>query len=340
MDTKSIILITGATGYIGRMLAEDILQDETAREKTAAIVLPVRDVSKAKRIFAKHMQQSAVEIVLAETTLENLDIKHLPMPVDYIFHCAAVTKSAEMAACPVEVLNGIVQGTRNVLEIARNKRIKSMVYLSSMEVYGRIKSNGRVGEEESGNVDLFSARSCYPLGKRLAEHYCYDYFKEYGVPVKIARLAQTFGKGVDAADQRVFAQFARAVIEKKDIVLHTPGESFGNYCGIEDTVRALRLILKKGQNGEAYNVVNEENTMRIKEMAQLVAGKIAEDSIRVIYDIPKDNIYGYAADTGLRMSSEKLCALGWKPTKGMEDMYRDLIEHYREELRSNATTDL
>lgn len=149
----------------------------------------------------------------------------------------------------------------------------------------------------------------------MAESLCFSYFKEYGVPVKIARLAQTFGKGVQKNDTRVFAQFAGAVREKKDIVLHTAGDSVGNYCEIEDAVEAIFLLLEKGENGEAYNVANEANTMQIREMAELVADKIAHGEIHVVYDIPESNLHGYAATTGLRLSSQKLRQMGWRPKK-------------------------
>lgn len=153
-----------------------------------------------------------------------------------------------------------------------------MVYLSSMEVYGIVEcpSGCRVAEWEAGNgrVDILYKRSCYPLGKRMAENICYSYFKEYNVPVKIARLAQTFGRGILPSDHRVFAEFARAVQSGTDIILHTEGASMGNYCAIDDVMDGILLILKQGQDGEAYNVVNEENTMTIRQMAELVATKI------------------------------------------------------------------
>lgn len=205
-----------------------------------------------------------------------------------------------------------------------------MVYLSSMEVYGKIdcRDGHRVKEEEvgRGEIELLSARSCYPLGKRMAENLCYSYYKEYGVPVKTARLAQTFGRRILPEDNRVFAQFARAAGHREDIVLHTRGGSMGNYCDIDDAVRGIMTILKKGADGEAYNVVNEENTMTIRQMAELVADKVANGKIKVTYEISDENARGYAPNTGLRMSGEKLRALGWEPQKTLYDMYRDIME--------------
>ena len=77
---------------------------------------------------------------------------------------------------------------------------------------------------------------------------CVAFNSEYGVQVKIARLSQTFGAGILPGENRVFAQFARSIIEGKDIVLHTRGLSEGNYCYIRDTIMGLFFILFKGKN--------------------------------------------------------------------------------------------
>lgn len=324
---NSTILITGATGFIGGLLVEELVAINKLYNNGIKLILPVRNLKKAQEKY--HLDKDGNHsVTFIEASVEDIRPEQLDMPIDYIIHCASVTTSSVMLSNPVEVADGIVLGTKKILEIARKKKIRSMVYLSSMEVYGTIdESSGLTTENMLGDVDIFSARSCYPLGKRMAEHYCYIYHKQYGVPVKIARLAQTFGYGISKDDNRVFAQFAKAVINNEDIVLHTKGLSMGNYCESKDAVSAIFTILEKGQDGEVYNVVNEENTMRICDMAKLVAEKIAHGKIRIIYDIPDNNTYGYARDTKLRLSSGKLRSLGWKPTKNLEEMYRDLIEY-------------
>lgn len=312
-------LITGATGYIGSMLVKHIRE----KDGQARITALVRD-----RRRAEAMLPEGVCVITADLT-DRAEMKKLDAACDYLIHCASVTKSSEMIAHPVEAAESIVNATQNVLELARRCGVESMVYLSSMEVYGVLDCGAahRAAEHEAarGTVELLDVRSCYPMGKRMAENFCYCYYKEYGVPVKIARLAQTFGGGVLPEENRVFAQFARAAREGRDIVLHTRGESVGNYCGIRDAVEGILVILEKGENGQAYNVVNEQNTMTIREMAELVAEKIARNRIRVIFDIPAENTYGYARDTGLRLSGEKLRKLGWMPVQGMEEMYLELL---------------
>lgn len=323
--SNSTILITGATGFIGGLLVEKFISMNVAENTDTKLVLPVRNLQKARKKYPIFEDKYKC-ITFIETSLENLDLDKFDMLIDYIFHCASVTTSSIMISNPVEVADGIILGTKSILELACIKQIKSMVYLSSMEIYGIIKKdNHLVTEDMLGELDIYSSRSCYPLGKRMAEHYCYTYYKEYGVPVKIARLSQTFGYGIDPNDTRIYAQFARAVVQSKDIILHTEGLSIGNYCETMDAVNGLFVILIKGANGEAYNVVNEDNTMMISDMAKLVADKIALGKINVVYDIPRDNLYGYANDTKLQLSSGKLRRLGWKPTKNLEEMYRDLV---------------
>lgn len=315
-----VFLVTGATGFIGHLLVDRILTEYEG----AKIVLPVRNMNKAMSMYSEY-DNARLEFV--DVPIEKIGCDDIKARVDYIIHCASVTKSSEMVEKPVEVANGIVLGTCNILELAKEKKVKAMVYISSMEVYGFVEDTGTArSEEQLGSIDLTSARSCYSMGKRMAEHYCHIYQHEYGVAVKIARLAQTFGNGVLPTDNRVFVQFAKSAVENKDIVLRTTGMSMGNYCASEDAADAIFTILHKGRDGEVYNVVNEENTMRIREMAQLVANKIADGRISVAFETENSASYGYAPETGLRMSADKLRKLGWKPTKSLEEMYRDLSQ--------------
>ena len=288
-------LITGATGYIGSTLIKFLLA------KGNDVTAMVRSRQKAETILPP-----GIKIICADIT-DSSAMENINEHFDYIIHTAAVTTSSIMMSRPVETADSIVLGTKNILELARQVDIKSMVYISSMEVYGKVNlpNESRAKEEDLGYVPINNVRSCYPLGKRMAEHYCCAYFREYGVPVKIARLSQTFGTGVDKADNRVFAQFAKSVQNNEDIILHTDGMSMGNYCAVDDVVEAIFILLNKGENGEIYNVANEKLTMRICEMAKLAASEVAKGKINLRYEIDKNNKHGYAPPTELRLSSEK-----------------------------------
>lgn len=312
------VLVTGGTGLIGSLLLKymDFLNKE--KEFSISLIASIRDEAKAET-FLKDL---CVEVVKADLTDSFAVAKH----IDYIFHCAAITKSKEMVEHPVEVLESIVNVTGTILRFAAENKVESMVYLSSMEVYGQpYIADNLVTEEVMGYIDPLNSRSCYPLGKRMAENLCYDYYKEYQVPVKIARLAQVFGAGILPGENRVFAQFAKSAINGNDIVLHTDGTSVGNYCYTADMLFGLFLLLLDGENGEAYNISNEDNNMSIKQMAQLVATQIANDEIEVVFDIPEENTFGYAPKVNMKLCSDKIRLLGWEAEFDMVQMYQRMI---------------
>lgn len=328
--TEGNYVVTGATGYIGRSIINLLINTDQYRDGSIKIFAHFRDEDKYKKMYVDKKYEGIIpiccNIMYIETEFckikQNMDLGS----INYIIHCASNTTSSYMISNPIETIDGIVVGTKAVLELAKEEKVKSMVYLSSMEVYGDIActSDSRATEDMLGFIDIFKPRSSYPLGKRMAEGYCAAYANEYGVPVKIARLAQTFGKGILPDENRSFAQFVRAAAEGRDIVLKTEGKSIGNNVAIDDALDAIFFLLENGENGQAYNVVNEKNTMSIKEMAKLVAHSIGKDEMNVVIDVEDSSKTGYAADTSLYMSGEKLRRLGWEAKKGIEEMFVDV----------------
>lgn len=294
------VLVTGATGLIGSLLVKTLLSIGNIK-----VLAFVRNEAKANTIFD---DEPNLQFIVGDIT-KVIDIQE---NVDYIFHCASVTNSKQMIERPVETLFTSIEGTKNILEFATIKNVKSFVYVSSMEMYGSFeKLDHEVQETDLGYINPLNLRSNYPESKRLCENMCIAYLAEYGVPVKIARLAQTFGAGILPGENRVFAQFARSVINGENIILHTKGLSEGNYCYTRDCMIGLLTLLLNGQNGEAYNVSNPKSHTTIGAMADMVANTIAKGSIKVVYDIPEGNKYGYAADTKMKLNSDKLQSLGW-----------------------------
>ncbi len=320
---NSSILITGATGLVGMNIVLALMCCNRINNIGIKIYALVRDEKKAKNIYKDLIDREDMNIVIGDVT-KKISIED---NIDYIIHCASITKSEIMLKKPVRTIKTSIEGTDNVLSFAVKKSIKSFVYVSSMEMYGSFEVPAfDVTELQIGSINPLNLRSNYPESKRMCENMCIAYLSEYGVPVKIARMAQTFGAGILPGENRIFAQFARSVIENRDIVLHTHGKSEGNYCYMRDAVSALLFILLKGINGEAYNVSNEETHITIAGMASLVASGIANNKIKVVFDIPEENIYGYAAETKMKLNTDKLKKLGWKPEVGLEEAYTRLIE--------------
>lgn len=323
------ILITGSTGLVGSLLGRFLIYDNQHCGANITIYLVIRNRQKAQDIYGELLNDEHVRIVEADIT-EDLEHDFVSsMNIDYIVHAASVTASKFMVEKPVETIETSLHGTSNVLKLALKSHCKSFLYLSSMEMYGSFDNQVRVTETKFGNIDPLAVRSNYPESKRMCENMCIAYWKEYGLNVKIARLAQTFGAGILKGENRVFAQFARSAIAGQDIVLHTRGLSEGNYCYSRDVLNALIVLLVSGNAGEAYNVSNEDMHTTIADMAKMVCEKFTDNKSKVVFDIPENNDFGYAADTKMILDSSKLRTLGWKPCIGLEDAYRRMIDYMR-----------
>ncbi len=315
--------ITGATGLVGASLVRALACINRIHGLGIKINVLVRSVQKAKDILGDIIERENIGIFVSDIT-EKLDIS---CDIDYIIHAAAVTNSKMMVTYPVETIMTAIEGTKNILDLAKDKNVESMIYVSSMEAYGKpLEGKEYVKESDLGYLDCLAVRSCYPEGKRMCENLCVAYGVQHGVPVKIARLAQTFGAGILKTESRVFSQFARSLINETDIVLHTKGDSYGNYCYTSDCITALFTMLLKGENGEAYNVVNEQTNIMIRDMAKMVAD-MSDGKIDLVFDIPEDALkYGYAPSVKMKLCGEKLEELGWKPQYDLKEMYQRLIK--------------
>ena len=318
----SRIVVTGATGLIGGMLVRALMCASELRGIDLKVVGCVRSREKAEKQL-KSFIEAGMELVVQDIQIPI----RIDGSVDYVIHGAGMTASKDFVDHPVETIMTTIQGTKNLLEFAREKQVKSMVYLSSMEAYGVVEdANYIVREKDYGYIDPLQVRSSYSESKRMAEGLCGAYAHEYEVPVKTARLAQTFGAGIPKNENRVFAQFARSIMHGEDIVLHTDGSKAHCYCYTTDAVLGLLTILLKGENGEAYNVSNEATYGTIRQMAEMLIEKYPESGSKLIFDIPEDaNKFGYAPTSRMLVCAEKLNSLGWKAEVSLPEMFERLI---------------
>lgn len=319
---NSSFVITGATGLIGSLIVKYLLYANRTMNFGAKIYAVVRNVEKADKIFAEE-KTDALTYVVADLTKEKVNCEG---DCDYIVHAAAVTASKVMVSDPVGTICTSIDGTEKMLQLAVEQKAKAFIYISSMEIYGQPTVGGKTAEKDLGYVDIENVRSCYPEGKRMCECLCTAYAAQYGVNVISARLAQTFGAGILPTENRVFAQFARSVMRGENIVLHTTGESEGNYVYTADAIAAIMTLLVKGKAGEAYNIANEDSHITIRNMAELVAREIAGEKIQVVIDIPEDSVsLGYAPPVKMWLDASKMRELGWKPEIGLVEAYKRMI---------------
>ena len=171
--------------------------------------------------------------------------------IDFIVHTASITASKEMVENPTGVLLTAFESTKNLLEYVKAHPSCKMLYISSMEYYGQVTDDyTNVTEDKLGYVDLSKPRSCYPESKRVCEAHMQCLCSTIYLNVCSARLAQTFGAGVPFSDNRVFAQFAKSALNKTDIILHTMGQSEGNYCYTADAVYGILFFCKRRERAK------------------------------------------------------------------------------------------
>lgn len=320
------VLITGATGLIGRTLVYGLHRANKIHGLNMRVLALVRDRARAEERFKLIMADDMLALVVG--SVENMPV--ISESVDYIVHGASQTASREFVNHPVETLQTTLNGTMNLLQVAKDKDVKGFVYLSSMEVYGYPEKGHKVAEDEIGRFEPQNMRNSYPIGKIVSENLCCGYAKEYGIPAMSIRLTQTFGAGVNYNDTRVFAYFARCVKEKTNIVLKTKGETERCYLYTTDAATAILTVLLNGEAGEIYNAADESTYCSIAEMAEQVAESAG---IEVVYDIQDTVANGFPDTLYMDLDTSKLQKLGWCPLGGgkkLIEMYRRMIGSFEE----------
>ena len=326
---NSNIFITGSTGLIGSIIVRAVQYRNKLYNSNIKLCLLVRSKEKALNLFGEDEKISYIE-----SSTENF--KPDALNIDYIIHAASPTKSKFFVEKPVETLKTAVSGTMNMLELAKNSNVKSFIYLSSMEMYGTMDQEN-VTEKDLGYIDPLNVRSSYSEGKRMCELLSYSYMSEYGVPVKIGRIAQTFGPGIDVVNEnRVYKFFADKVLNKEDIILKSSGTTKINYGYTTDVVKGLLCILLRGKNGEAYNIVCDKTNMTIKESAEWLVETYGAPGTKVVIDIPKENA-GFAPDNAMVLTNDKIKGLGWTPEHDLKYGYNQLLDYMKEEYAKVKT---
>lgn len=315
--------ITGATGFLGSAFVLALSEADRKYNLNLKISCFVRDINKAEELFG----QCGLNYVTGDLSTDF----ELPYKVDYVIHCASPTSSEYFINYPVETFLDNINFTQRLVKKIIKTNCTAFLYLSSLEVYGTSDSERVLKENSSIAYSMHSVRNSYPLAKIAVEELLYMYYKEYGLPVKIARLTQTFGPGINYNDNRVFAQFARSVVENRNIILKSEGKTERNYCYVSDAVSALFYILFRGQNGEAYNVAGDNTYVSILDFAKLF-GKY-NDRINIEFQLEENSKTGYLPLNKVKLDNEKLKLLGWNSQNDILKMVNKFCKYFYDYLK-------
>ena len=323
------ILISGGAGFLGRYLVG--LIDYMNRNM---LVHPCKVIVLDTFISG---QRDAVPKSEHITLLKHDVSKPFVIdgPVHFIMHAASIASPIFYNKFRVETIDAGVLGTKNLLELAREKNTESFLFFSSSEVYGNPDSTHIPTKEEyNGNVSCIGPRACYDEPKRLGETLCMTYADVYNLPVKIVRPFNVFGPGMRFDDGRVVANFVVSAMKGEKIPIYGDGLNTRTFCYISDAITAFYLVLLSDQNREVFNVGSDEQELSMKHLADIIIGLVQNDEARahlveganVMYQLKVDPQRRCPDLTKIRMK------VGYNPKVSLVAGIRRFIAWAREEI--------
>lgn len=304
-------LITGATGMVGTMLIDALLEIEGVK-----IIAVGRNQQKVKERWKKHDGFSFLEHDVCNPFPDSLK-------VDYILPMASNTHPLAYSQYPIETIFINIKGCEHALNLA-DKTGATVIYTSTNEVYGNARENEDFYEDYNGILNLRNARSCYNESKRTCEAMCQSYKEEHCTKVKIARLCRIFGPTMLMSDSKASSQFIKKALSGEDIILKSEGKQYFSYTYVADAVIGLLTVLLNGEYGVAYNVSSEKTNIRLRDFAQLCAEACNKN---VVFDLPTEaENKGFSLAQRAILSNDRIKGIGFRPVYEMRDAILRTIE--------------
>lgn len=322
MYRNKTVLITGATGRLGRYIVETMIGIDLNYNLNMRIIGLARSQEKIKEVFKNELKFPNVEMFVQDIKQE---IKY-DGRIDYIFHTAGPAAPIDFKTMPVETLWSHVNGTHNILECAKTHETKKVFYVSTVEIYGEWMDDRYIKECDMGPLQHLNFRACYSEAKRLCETMLTTYEKEYGIKYCGARFSHTLGPGIVLNDGRAFAEFLKCVLDGKDIVLHSDGSAMRTYTYVADAMNAVFLIMDRGEN-LFYNVSSEENLISIRNLAELIAGLSPSGKTKVVFEGLAETL-PYLPFKLAIMDTTRIRELGWEPQVDLEKMFKWTLDSF------------
>ncbi len=264
-------LITGAAGFIGSHLTDSLLTDGHS-------VIAVDNLvsGSIENLPLDHSQ-------LTYLTTDITTGVPIDQPVDYVCHLASIADPQAYQTRPIETLQVGAIGTEVMLEYAREYDAP-FLFTSTSEVYGNPEVHPQ-SESYNGNVDTYGPRSCYDESKRYGESLCRAYREQHDIPVRVARIFNTYGSRM--RDGRAIPTFIRQGVAGDDITVHGDGSQTRSFCYISDMIRGLRKLLQSNLT-TPINLGNTDER-HILDVATKIQSLTGKDSDVVFRERPEDD---------------------------------------------------
>ena len=301
------IMITGCTGLICSAVVDVLIRWNKTHDSKIKILAAGRSKNKVDARFAPYTTPDWFTFVSYDAASTS---NNLTLPCDYIIHGASNASPNKIVKEPVETMLSNVLGMKCLLDYAREKGSRRVLYISSSEVYGRKEHNNPSKIDEYGWIDLLNSRSSYSIGKCAAETMCAAYSDEYSVESVIIRPGHIYGPTAVESDNRVSSTWAYDAAHGKDIVMKSDGSQIRSYCYCLDSASAILTVLLKGESVHAYNISNPESIINIREMAEILAKSAG---VQLKMEPPTEaEKKEFNPMSNSSLDSTQLLKLGWK----------------------------
>ena len=245
--------------------------------------------------------------------------------VDRIYNLACPASPVHYQYNPVKTMKTSVIGTMNMLGLA--KRVKARILqASTSEVYGDPEISPQT-EEYWGHVNCNGVRSCYDEGKRAAETLCFDYHRQNGVDIRVARIFNTYGPGMHPYDGRVVSNFVVQAIKGDDITVYGEGAQTRSFCYVDDLVDGLIRLMNQEKTVGPVNIGNPTE-FTIKQLADLAIKQTGSSSKVIHMPLPGDDPKQRKPDI-----TQARKVLGWEPEIQLEAGLKKTIEYFAQHLK-------
>ena len=304
------VLVSGGAGFIGSHLCERLLAD-------GFDVLCVDNFYSSTRDNIAHLLDNPrFEIIRHDVTFP------LFVEVDQIFHLACPASPVHYQRDPVQTTKTAVHGSINMLGLA--KRTGARILLTSTsEVYGDPLVHPQ-SEDYWGNVNPIGPRACYDEGKRAAETLFFDYHRQHGLDIKVARLFNTYGPRMHPNDGRVVSNFVVSALKGESLTVYGDGSQTRSFCYVSDLIEGLLALMNSSPDVTGPINLGNPGEFTIAELADLVI-EMTDTSAGVTYlPLPTDDPTRRQPD--ITRANEQL---QWSPTVSLREGLMPTIEYFR-----------
>ena len=313
---KNKILVTGGAGFIGSHLCKFLLKED----KNQVICLDNFFTGKRKNL-EEFIENPNFEIIPHDITDITTSIdKKIPKGVNKIYNLACPASPIHYQFDPIKTILSNTQGVINVLEFAKLNDAK-ILQTSTSEIYGDPLEHPQK-ETYKGNVNTIGPRACYDEGKRVAETLFMDYHRKFDLPIKIARIFNTYGPNMNKNDGRVVSNFIVQALENKPITIYGNGEQTRSFCYIWDMINGINSLMESNETGP-INLGNPKE-FTIGQLANKII-QLTNSKSEIIYkSLPEDDPKQRKPDI-----SKAKNLLKWGPGISLNEGLKETIEYFK-----------